>query len=330
MTSTGALLPQDISARATSVSSSLLVESRVQVADGIVSLSLVDPGGQRLAPWTPGSHIDLFLPNGMSRQYSLCGDRWDPYRYRVAILHEHGGRGGSRWIHENLREGAVLGYGGPRNHFPLVPAERYLFIAGGIGITPILPMVEQAVRTGRPWKLLYGGRSRQSMAYLPDLEKFGSRVRITPEDEAGMLDLTAAVSSWAPGTKIYCCGPSGLLEALEATCADLPPYTLHTERFTATAVSELSQDRPFTLKLARSGTEIDVAPGVSVLDALTDAGVGIVSSCRQGTCGTCEVTVTDGVPDHRDSVLSETDRAAGDCMISCVSRAQTPSLTLDL
>lgn len=307
----------------------LRVESREQVSADVVSLTLADPLGQRLPPWTPGSHIDLILPNGMSRQYSLCGNRWDTYRYRVAVLNEPDGRGGSRWIHENVREGDVLGFGGPRNHFPLDPADRYLFIAGGIGITPMIPMIEQAVRTERPWRLLYGGRSRQSMAFLDDLERFGEHVHIAPQDEFGHLDLDAALADVGPGTRVYCCGPAGLLEAVEAACRHMPPYTLHTERFTASA-AESSQDRPFTLRLLRSGTDIDVPPGVSALDALADAGIGIVSSCRQGTCGTCEVTVVDGMPDHRDSVLSEVDRQAGDCMISCVSRARTERLILDL
>nr|WP_228003265.1 PDR/VanB family oxidoreductase [Nocardia australiensis] len=307
----------------------LRVESREQVSADVVSLTLADPLGQRLPPWTPGSHIDLILPNGMSRQYSLCGNRWDTYRYRVAVLNEPDGRGGSRWIHENLREGEVLGYGGPRNHFPLVPADRYLFIAGGIGITPIIPMIEQAVRTETPWRLVYGGRNRQSMAFLDDLERHGERVHFAPQDEVGLLDLDAALADVEPGTKVYCCGPAGLLEAVEAACRHLPPYALHTERFTASA-AESSQDRPFTLSLLRSGTDIGVPPGVSALDALANAGIGILSSCRQGTCGTCEVTVVDGVPDHRDSVLSEVDRQAGDCMISCVSRAQTERLVLDL
>lgn len=320
---------QSASVSTAPMSSALRVESRVQVSSDVVSLTLVDPRGQRLAPWTPGSHIDVVLPNGMSRQYSLCGNRWDTYRYQVAVLNESNGRGGSRWIHENLREGDVLGYGGPRNHFPMVPSDRYLFIAGGIGITPMIPMIEQAVRTERPWRLVYGGRTRQSMAFLTDLERHGDHVDLAPQDEIGLLDLDAVLADVEPGTKVYCCGPAGLLDAVEVACRHLPPFTLHTERFTGSA-TDSSQDRPFTLELLRSGTEIDVPPGVSALDALADAGIGILSSCRQGTCGTCEVTVVDGLPDHRDSVLGEADRQAGDCMISCVSRAHTERLILDL
>lgn len=307
----------------------LRVESRERVSSEVVALTLADPQGNRVPPWTPGSHLDLLLPNGLSRQYSLCGDRWDTYRYRIAVLNERTGRGGSRWIHENVREGDLLGYGGPRNHFPLCPADRYIFIAGGIGITPLLPMIDQAERMGLPWSLLYGGRNRGSMAFLDDIEKYGEKVTVAPQDETGILDLDAILDTWSGGTKVYCCGPAGLLSAVESVCRQLPPFTLHTETFTATAANT-SQDHAFTLKLRRSGLEIDVAAGVSTLDALVAAGIGVISSCRQGTCGTCEVAVLDGAPDHRDSVLSQADRDSGDCMIPCVSRAHSAFLTLDL
>ncbi|WP_254923126.1 PDR/VanB family oxidoreductase [Rhodococcus sp. OK302] len=307
----------------------LRVEAREQVAENIISLTLADPSGNRLPPWTPGSHIDLILPNGMARQYSLCGNRWDTYHYRIAVLREPNGRGGSEWIHANVDEGDILGYGGPRNHFPMVPAEQYVFIAGGIGITPLISMIEQAVRTGRSWRLLFGGRSRQSMAFLEELERYTEHVHIAPQDEVGLLDLDDWIPGLDPGTKVYCCGPTGLLDVVESACRKCPPYTLHTERFEAPA-HESSQDRSFILKLQRSGIELEVEPGTSTLDALSGAGIGIISSCRQGTCGTCEVPVVDGIPDHRDSVLDEVDRQAGDCMIACVSRAHTPQLTLDL
>lgn len=313
-----------------SVSSTLRVESRTQVSADVIALTLTDPAGGRLPPWTPGSHIDLILPNGLSRQYSLCGDRWDTFTYRIAVLNETAGRGGSRWIHENLRKGDVLGFGGPRNHFPLFPAERYMFIAGGIGITPLLPMVQHAVRLGVPWSLLYGGRTRKSMAFLDELNKHGDNVVIAPQDEVGLLQLKDVLAEgWKDGTKVYCCGPAPLLTAIENACQNLPAHTLHTERFAATSLNS-AQDRSFTLTLQRSGTEITVPPGTSTLDALSAAGIGILSSCRQGTCGTCEVAVTAGVPDHRDSVLNEADRAANDCIITCVSRAHTSTLTLDL
>lgn len=307
----------------------LRVETRERVAHNVMTLTLTDPSGRRLPPWTPGSHIDLILPNGMSRQYSLCGDRWNTYQYRIAILDEPNGRGASHWLHTNVQEGDLLGYGGPRNHFPMVPAESYLFIAGGIGITPLIPMIDQAARTGRPWKLLYGGRTRHSMAFRAELESHGDPVHIAPQDEVGLPDLANWINDLEPNTKVYCCGPAGLLQAVESACRQCLPDALHTERFEA-PTRDSSQDRAFTLKLLRSRREIEVGAGMSALDALSEAGIGILSSCRQGVCGTCEVPVVDGIPDHRDSVLDETDRQAGDCIITCVSRAHTDHLALDL
>jgi ferredoxin-NADP reductase len=308
---------------------SLRVVRRELVARDVMSLTFADPWGRRLPSWTPGSHVDVILPNGMTRQYSLCGDRWDPYHYTVSILRQPNGRGGSEWLHTHISEGDVLEYGGPRNHFHMVPAESYLFIAGGIGITPLLPMIDQAVRGGKSWRLLYGGRNRESMAFRERLERHTEQVHIAPEDESGRLDLGHWISQIAPGTKVYACGPAGMLQAAEAASVQCPSYTLHTEKFEASAHAS-TQNRPFVVRLRRSGLEFDVQPGTSILDALSGAGTGILSSCRQGVCGTCEVPVLEGVPDHRDSVLDEADRQAGDCLIACVSRAKTDYITLDL
>ncbi|CAM3177983.1 PDR/VanB family oxidoreductase [Prescottella defluvii] len=307
----------------------LRVAARTQVAEDVISLTLVDPAGGRLPTWTPGSHIDLVLPTGVTRQYSLCGDRWDPYAYRVAVLRERQGRGGSEWLHANVREGGILGFSGPRNHFPLWPAEQYLFIAGGIGITPMLPMIEHAERTGRPWRLLYGGRRRASMAFVDELEQYVDRVHIAPQDEVGLLDLAGAIASVSAGTKVYSCGPAALLDALESACRQCPPHTLHTERFEALAQGSAT-NREFTARLERSGRDIHVAADTALLHSLNDAGIAIVSSCLQGTCGTCEVAVLEGTPDHRDSVLGQEDRRIGDCMMACVSRAYSDRITLDL
>ncbi|TQM11547.1 PDR/VanB family oxidoreductase [Pseudonocardia kunmingensis] len=309
--------------------SALRVVRREQVAEDVLALTLADPAGNRLAPWTPGSHLDLILPDGVVRQYSLCGDRWDGHRYRIAVLREPHSRGGSEWIHAELREGDVLAHGGPRNNFPMVPADRYAFIAGGIGITPLLPMIQQAVRTGREWRLLYGGRRRPSMAFLDELERLGGRVDVAPQDEVGLLDVAGWLGAPDPATRVYCCGPAGLLDAAAAACAGWPPYTLRTERFVA-ASQDRAVDQSFAVTLSRSGRRLEVRPGQSILDVLATAGIGILSSCRQGTCGTCEVAVVAGTPDHRDSVLTDADRAAGDCMLVCVSRARTDHISLDL
>lgn len=308
----------------------LRVEKKTPQAQGVVSLSLVDPDGARLPDWTPGSHIDLLLPGDRVRQYSLCGDRWDPFRYEIAILREPAGRGGSAYVHDHLAEGDLVGFGGPRNNFHLVPAARYLFIAGGIGITPLLPMVEQAKLLGIPWILLYGGRSRSSMAYLPRLARWGSHVKAWPEDELGLPPLREELAELAEGSKIYVCGPGALIAVVEAACADLPAGRLRTERFVPREVRAPVRSAPFEVELARSGTTVTVTPETSVLDAVARAGANILSSCRQGTCGTCETTVIDGVPDHRDSLTTDRDREMNDHMYVCVSRSCSDRLVLDV
>ncbi|MDT7593182.1 MAG: hypothetical protein QOH45_2713 [Pseudonocardiales bacterium] len=308
----------------------LRVTTKTVVADGVASLELAHLDGRRLPDWTPGSHIDVMLPNGLTRQYSLCGDRWDAHSYRVGVLREPGGRGGSAYVHDELRPGDLVGVGGPRNNFPLVPARRYLFVGGGIGITPLLPMVHQADLLGVDWQLLYGGRRRASMAWLDELADYGDRVQVVPQDESGLLDLAGFLGAPGPGVRVYCCGPAPLLAAIEAACASWPAHSLRTERFVAADQGTPARTLPFEVELARSGATVTVTPGVSVLDAVHAAGVDVLSSCRQGTCGTCETTVLAGAPDHRDSILEDDERAEGDCMFICVSRALDDRLVLDL
>ena len=308
----------------------LQVQAKTAEADDVVTLTLADPAGRRLPDWAPGAHVDLVLPNGLTRQYSLCGDRWDAYRYRVGVLREPVGRGGSAFVHDELQTDQPVGVGGPRNNFPLVPSQRYLFVAGGIGITPILPMLHQADLVGAEWELLYGGRSRASMAFLDELAAYGDRVRIVPQDECGLLPLAAFLGEPRQDTRVYCCGPAPLLAAIEAACAPWPAHTLRTERFVAREQAAPVRDGAFTVELARSARTVTVTPERTVLDAVHAAGVDVLSSCRQGTCGTCETTVLDGIPDHRDSLLDDDDRAAGDCMYICVSRSCTDRLVLDL
>jgi ferredoxin-NADP reductase len=307
----------------------LRVAAKDRAADGVVTLTLARPGGGRLPDWAPGAHVDLVLPNGLTRQYSLCGDRWDARTYRVGVLREPDGRGGSAFVHDELRVGDPVGIGGPRNNFWLVPSGKYLFIAGGIGITPLLPMVRQAELLGADWRLLYGGRSRTSMAFLDELEPYGDRVTVVPQDEQGLLDLASWLPGEDPATKVYCCGPAPLLEAVEDRCAGWRPGLLRTERFVARE-SGAVRDEPFELELRRTGVTVPVPPGRSVLDAAGAAGASVLSSCRQGLCGTCETAVLGGVPDHRDSILDDDEREAGDCMFVCVSRSRSERLVLDL
>ena len=308
----------------------LVVTGKRAAADGVVELVLAHPGGRRLPDWAPGAHVDLMLPNGSTRQYSLCGSRWDAFRYRVGVLREPAGRGGSAFVHDRLQVGDTVGVGGPRNNFALVPSARYLFIAGGIGITPLLPMVHQADVLSADWDLVYGGRRRSSMAFLDELAGYGDRVHVHPEDEDGLLDLPAWLGEVRPDTAVYCCGPGPLLDAVERACRGWPPYALRTERFVAKEQRAPVRDTPFEVRLARSGTAVTVTPEVTVLDAVRAAGAQVLSSCQQGTCGTCETDVVQGVPDHRDSILGDAERAAGDCMFICVSRSCSDRLVLDL
>ncbi|MEV5410313.1 PDR/VanB family oxidoreductase [Thermopolyspora sp. NPDC052614] len=308
----------------------LRVAAKTPVAEGVVALTLERPDGRRLPDWTPGAHVDLVLPTGLTRQYSLCGDRWDAHRYRVAVLREPYGRGGSALIHDELAEGATVAIGGPRNNFRLVPSDRYLFIAGGIGITPLLPMIHQAELLGAEWRLLYGGRSRSTMAFLDELERYGDKVTVVPQDEYGLLDLDAWLPAPTSAVKVYCCGPAGLLDAVERACAGYPEGMLRTERFVPKDQGRPARDTPFEVELRRSGLSVTVTPDRSVLQAINEAGVGVLSSCGQGLCGTCETEVLAGEPDHRDAILDDGERAAGDRMFVCVSRARSDRLVLDL
>ncbi|MEV0224333.1 PDR/VanB family oxidoreductase [Streptomyces sp. NPDC050704] len=308
----------------------LVVATRTRAADGVVSLTLRHPDGEPLPSWTPGAHIDLLLGGDLIRQYSLCGDRVDRAAWRIAVLREPQGRGGSAYVHDFLPAGAAVRVRGPRNNFPLRPAARHLFIAGGVGITPILPMLADAEAAGADWRLLYGGRTRTSMAFLDRLAPYGDRVLVRPQDEFGLLDLAAFLGSPAEGTLVHACGPEPLLLAARDQCADWPPGTLGVERFAPVRAAEARPAEAFEVVLARAGLTLTVAPDRSVLETVQEAGVEVDSSCREGTCGTCETDVLDGTPDHRDSLLSEDERAAGDTMLICVSRSCGPRLVLDL
>ncbi|WP_410590109.1 PDR/VanB family oxidoreductase [Amycolatopsis sp. lyj-23] len=301
----------------------LLVDRKEELADGVVRLTLRDPDGGSLPPWEPGAHIDLVLP-GFVRQYSLCGDPAETSAYQVAVLREPGGRGGSAYVHDALSAGDRVEVDGPRNHFALVEAERYLFVAGGIGITPILPMLDAATASGRDWQLVYGGRTRASMAFTAELAHHGDRVSFRPQDEHGLLDLPTLLAATRPGTAVYCCGPEPLLAAVEA----LGPADLHVERFTAAA--DDGERTAFEVELAGSGRVLPVPADRSILEVVEEAGITVLSSCREGTCGTCETGVLGGTPDHRDSVLTAAERQENEVMMLCVSRACSPRLVLDL
>lgn len=305
------------------------VVARVRgAADDVVELTLAAADGSPLPPWTPGAHIDLLLGGDLVRQYSLCSSPADEAAYQVAVLKTPDSRGGSVAVH-NLTQGQPLRIRGPRNNFALVPARRYIFIAGGIGITPMLPMIEAAVATGADWTLHYGGRSRSSMAFLDQLAAYGERVDLVPQDERGILDLASILGSPDADTLVYVCGPEPLLAACEAGCESWPSGALHLERFTPKAVERDGDDASFELVLQRSGITVTVGPDQTVFEAIRAAGVSILGSCLEGVCGTCETGVLEGEIDHRDSVLDPDEQEAMDTMMVCVSRACGPRLVLD-
>ena len=307
------------------------VLERRELTAEVVELRLGSQDGPDLPGWGPGAHIDLHLPNGMTRQYSLCGPPDDERAWTVAVMREKVSRGGSQCVWDDLVVGSRIEVGLPRNEFPLVPALRYVFIAGGIGITPLLPMVRDVSGTAADWKLVYGGRERASMAFASDLQKHHpDRIELVPQDERGHIDLDAAIGEPDAETVIYVCGPEPLISAVERATDRWRADALHVERFVARAVAApTGVDTAFVVAL-RNGREVPVPVGVSVLAALRAEGMELASSCEGGTCGTCEVAVLGGVPDHRDEVLDDDEKAANDAMMICVSRSLTPVLDLDL
>ncbi|MEU1709386.1 PDR/VanB family oxidoreductase [Streptomyces sp. NPDC005706] len=291
------------------------------IAEGVVQLRLEGPD---LPHWEPGAHLDLVLPSGLVRQYSLCGDPADTSSYTLATRLVPDGRGGSREVHERLAEGMELEVRGPRNRFPLRAAPSYVFVAGGIGITPILPML-RALPDGTEWRLLYGGRTRASMPYLEQVRELaGDRLTLVAEDEDGRPDLDALFAGLPQGTAVYCCGPEGLTAAVEARLPE--GATLHLERFAARASA--TGDAGFELELRRSGRTLTVPAGSSVLAAVRSELPDTAYSCEQGFCGTCQQRVVEGEVDHRDELLTDAERA--DSMLICVSRARSDRLVLDM
>jgi len=291
----------------------LRVAARETVAEGVVQLRLE---GRELPGWEPGAHIDLVLPSGLVRQYSLCGDPADTSSYTVATRLVEDGRGGSREVHEQVWVGAELEVRGPRNRFPLVAAPAYVFVAGGIGITPVLPML-RALPEGVDWRLLYAGRTRESMPFLAEIEEFGAdRVTVV----AGLPDLERELADVPEGAVVYCCGPEGLMAAVEERFPDV-----RLERFAPRASAE---GEAFELELRRSGRTLTVPADSTVLAAVRAELPNTLYSCEQGFCGTCQQRVLEGEVEHRDELLTDAERA--DSMLICVSRARSVRLVLDL
>ncbi|GAA1873022.1 PDR/VanB family oxidoreductase [Paeniglutamicibacter psychrophenolicus] len=300
-------------------------------SSGVLSLHLAHPAALPLPGWTPGSHIDVLLPNGLLRQYSLCSEA-GARRWRLGVLREPAGRGGSAYVHDDLRPGARVKVREPRNNFGLQPAPEYLFIAGGIGITPILPMLAAAEESGIPWRMVYLGRSLESMAFTAELARYGDKVHVHADDTAGLYPLKELLGDAEAAFHTYACGPGPLLDFIASLAAGWEDKTrFHSERFVAdpAATAPADGDHEFTVETT-DGVTVQVPVGTSILDALAEAGVPVLNSCREGICGTCETPVVSGDIDHRDSLLSEEERQAGDTMMICVSRCKGLRMILDI
>ncbi|MEV5649591.1 PDR/VanB family oxidoreductase [Nocardia sp. NPDC052254] len=310
-----------------------VVERRVEARDtDVISLLLAAPDGRMLPSWRPGAHLDLELPSGRLRQYSLCGDPADRHHYRIAVRRIPAGLGGSVEVHDTVLPGTELTVRGPRNAFPFVPpgygsgAARVHFVAGGIGVTPILPMVRAAHRLGLDWSLVYTGRSRDTLPFLPEIEYFGDRVTVRTDDEYGLPTAADLLPGVGRDTSVHCCGPVPMTAVIAAAVREMRGVELYSERFSAAPVVD---GKPFRVELARTGEVLDIPADRSLLEEVLRVRPDIAYSCRQGFCRTCKVHVVAGEPDHRDTVLTPGERADGELLI-CVSRCAGERLVLDL
>ena len=301
-----------------------------EVAIDILSFDLVAADHRPLAPFTPGAHVDVHTPGGFVRQYSLCGDPRDGSRYSIAVKREVAGRGGSRSMHEDVEEGSALALLGPRNHFPLADdASKSLFIAGGIGITPIRAMIQSLHAQQRAWELHYCARSEAHAAFYTELAAMGSD-GVTPWfSETPLLDSQVLLREVRAGTHLYCCGPAGLMAAVKDASAHWPSDHVHFEYFAAPPHAD-PPNRSFEVELRASGLVFEVPAQHTLLQSVREHGIDVPSSCEEGVCGTCETRVIEGECEHRDFLLSEDERASNRTMMICVSRAKSRRLVLDL
>lgn len=304
-------------------------------AQNINSYELVAPFGRDLLPFAAGGHIDLHLPNGMIRSYSLVNDQRERHRYVIAVNKDATSRGGSSFVHAEIRAGDIVTISHPRNNFALhEQAEHSVLIAGGIGITPLLSMVRRLEQLGRSWKLFYAARTRLAAAFLDELITLRSdaylNLHLDFDDERSgrVFDLAAIVRDAPPHTHLYCCGPVPMLEAFEAATADRPDDHVHVEYFQAREPPAI--EGGFEVKLARSKRTIAVEAGKTILNAILDAGIAVNHACAEGVCGTCETRVLEGVPDHRDQFLSKQEQAMNKTIMICCSGSKSGTLVLDL
>ncbi len=317
-----------------SVTRPVVVESVLPVADGIVKLRLVAPDGRAMPRWAPGSHIDIECGDtGLSRQYSLCGDPADTGALEIAVLHEPQGRGGSHWVHTQVKVGDRLRIRGPRNHFRLdETTRRAIFVAGGIGVTPIAAMARRAKALGIDYVIHYSGRSRRTMALIDELHALhGERLHLWVKDEGQRADYASLPATPQDGTQVYAYGPLRMLDALAKCCAPWPDDTLRVEHFQSQlSTLDPAKEHAFDVTLKDSGITVTVPADQTLLTALRAANIDVQSDCEEGLCGSCEVQVLEGDVDHRDVVLTRAERDANTKMMSCCSRACGKSLVLAL
>lgn len=304
-------------------------------ADSINAYELVSPTGDALLPFTAGSHIDLHLPDGMIRSYSLVNDQLERHRYVIAVNKDAASRGGSCLVHDTFKVGDIIAVSPPRNNFALrEDAELSVLIAGGIGITPLLSMIRRLETLGRAWRLFYAARTRSAAAFADELGALRPDVHASlhldfDDQRSGRLvDIAGIVKNAPAHAHLYCCGPVPMREAFEAATADRPADHIHVEYFQAREAP--ATDGGFEVRLARSNRTIAIKPGQTILDALLEAGIAANYACTEGVCGTCETRVIDGVPDHRDLFLSKEEQAANTTIMICCSGAKSRSLVLDL
>jgi ferredoxin-NADP reductase len=313
----------------------LRVGRRAEIAVNALLLELESASGEVLPEWPPGAHLDIHLPSGLTRQYSLCGAREDRSTYVVVVLREPHGRGGSEEIYRELGVGTEFISSTPRDHFRLVDASEYVLIAGGIGITPIKAMVDELRARGARWRLHYGGRSREHMAFVDELVDLGGdNVSIVPQDVDGLLDVPAIIGNLSPEATIYCCGPAPLLDAVLTACAEAGVSDrLHFERFVAPtdgAGFVTDGDTAFEVELRSSGVTLQVPADKTLLEVVQSVLPDVPFSCTEGYCGSCESVVLDGEPDHRGSLMTPEEHDEEGTMLICVGRSKSHRLVLDL
>jgi ferredoxin-NADP reductase len=286
--------------------------------------------GTSIAPFTAGAHVDLHLPNGLVRQYSIANAQDERHRYVLGVKRDAAGRGGSRFLHDELRVGTVVEVGGPRNNFPLVEAAAHsVLIAGGIGVTPIVSMVARLRSLARPWELHYAVRRRREAAFLDELLAGDGHVRLhVDEEQGGLIDLAAIVRAAPAEAHLYCCGPAPMLEAFTAAARSRSAERVHLEYFSSAVAPAVESG--FVVELARSKLRVEIPPGQTILEALRARGLEVQSSCEQGICGSCETRVLAGEPDHRDMLLSDEEKATNQVMMICCSGSWSAVLVLDL